>query len=40
MPPPVSRDLLVGRAFQPHLEFARAVAAEDEVRVAIDQAPG
>ena len=31
------RDLLIGRAVQPHLEFAGAVAGIDQVRVAIDQ---
>ena len=38
MPPPALRDLFVGRARQPHLEFARAVAGIDQMRVAIDQA--
>ena len=31
-------DLLIGRAFEPLLELARAVAAEDEMGVAVDQA--
>ena len=35
-----ARDLLIGRAFQPHLEFLRPVAAEDEMRVAVDQRRG
>jgi hypothetical protein len=30
-------DLLVACAFQPHLELARPVAAEDDVAVAVDQ---
>ena len=33
-----SRDLLVARAVEPHLELARAAAAEDEMGVAVDQA--
>ena len=33
-------DLLVSRALQPHLEFSRAVAAEDEVGVAVQQRRG
>ena len=32
------RDFLIGRALKPHLEFASAVAAMDDVGVAIDKA--
>jgi hypothetical protein len=32
-----ARDLFIARAFETHLELVGAIAAEDEVRVAIDQ---
>ena len=38
MPPPARGDLLIARAVQPLLELAGAVAGEDEMGVAIDQA--
>ena len=40
MPPPGAGDLFVGRAFEPHLEFLRAVAAMDDMGVAIHQPRG
>jgi hypothetical protein len=37
MPPPATRDLLVTGAVQAQIELLRAIATEDQMRVAIDQ---
>jgi hypothetical protein len=40
MPPPARAISSIARALEPHFEFAGAVAAVDDVGVAVDKTPG